>query len=72
MLSVLSHAVNKSFISLTQKALYMVDAKLFMAAERNGHNGQIFEALRNRFPEIPEQLISQTLQSEVRLLFVDF
>ncbi|XP_068698327.1 mitogen-activated protein kinase kinase kinase 7-interacting protein 3 homolog isoform X1 [Montipora foliosa] len=42
----------------------MVDAKFFMAAERNGHNGHIFEALRNRFPEIPEQVISQTLQSE--------
>lgn len=49
----------------TQKALYMVDAKYFMAAERNGYNGQIFEALRNRFPEIPEQVISQTLQAEV-------
>lgn len=49
----------------TQKALYMVDAKYFMAAERNGYNGQIFEALKNRFPEIPEQVISQTLQAEV-------
>ena len=46
----------------------MVDAKFFMAAERNGHNGHIFEALRNRFPEIPEQVISQTLQSEVGFL----
>lgn len=44
----------------------MVDARLFMATERNGYNGQIFEALRNRFPEIPEQFISQTLQTEVR------
>ncbi|KAJ7394372.1 TGF-beta activated kinase 1 MAP3K7 binding protein 3 [Desmophyllum pertusum] len=35
-----------------------------MATERNGYNGQIFEALRNRFPEIPEQFISQTLQTE--------
>lgn len=43
----------------------MVDAKYFMAAERNGYNGQIFEALKNRFPEIPEQVISQTLQAEV-------
>lgn len=43
----------------------MVDAKIFMATERNGYNGQIFEALRNRFPEIPEQVISNTLQSEV-------
>lgn len=43
----------------------MVDAKFFMAAERNGYNGQIFEALRNRFPEIPVQVISQTLQSVV-------
>ncbi|XP_020622219.1 uncharacterized protein LOC110059837 [Orbicella faveolata] len=42
----------------------MVDAKYFMAAERNGYNGQIFEALKNRFPEIPEQVISQTLQAE--------
>ncbi|XP_067048840.1 TGF-beta-activated kinase 1 and MAP3K7-binding protein 2-like isoform X2 [Acropora muricata] len=41
----------------------MVDAKLFMAAERNGYNGQIFEALKNRFPEISEHVISQTLQS---------
>lgn len=49
----------------TQKALYMVDAKYFMASERNGYNGQIFEALKNRFPEIPEQVISQTLQAEV-------
>jgi len=55
-----------------QKALYMVDAKIFMAAERNGHNGQIFEALRNRFPEIPEQVISRTLQAEVGFLLVDF
>ena len=43
----------------------MVDAKLFMAAERNGYNGQIFEALKNRFPEISEHVISQTLQSVV-------
>lgn len=43
----------------------MVDAKYFMATERNGYNGQIFEALKNRFPEIPEQVISQTLQAEV-------
>lgn len=43
----------------------MVDAKYFMEAERNGYNGQIFEALKNRFPEIPEQVISQTLQAEV-------
>ena len=43
----------------------MVDAKLLMATERNGHNGQIFEALRSRFPEIPEQVISNTLQAEV-------
>lgn len=43
----------------------MVDAKIFMATERNGHNGQIFEALRSRFPEIPEQVISNTLQAEV-------
>ncbi|XP_078372435.1 uncharacterized protein LOC144656084 isoform X2 [Oculina patagonica] len=42
----------------------MVDAKYFMATERNGYNGQIFEALKNRFPEIPEQVISQTLQAE--------
>lgn len=42
----------------------MVDAKIFMAAERNGHKGQILAALRNRFPEIPEQVISQTLQAE--------
>lgn len=42
----------------------MVDAKFFMATERNGHNGQIFEALRSRFPEIPEQVISNTLQAE--------
>lgn len=42
----------------------MVDAKYFMAAERNGYNGQIFEALRSRFPEIPERIISQTLQAE--------
>lgn len=35
-----------------------------MATERNGHNGQIFEALRSRFPEIPEQVISNTLQAE--------
>lgn len=43
----------------------MVDAKYFMATERNGYSGQIFEALKNRFPEIPEQVISQTLQAEV-------
>ncbi|KAM7433997.1 hypothetical protein ABFA07_015830 [Porites harrisoni] len=42
----------------------MVDTTIFMAAERNGHSGQIFEALRNRFPEIPEQVISRTLQTE--------
>lgn len=53
-----------------QKALYMVDAKIFMAAERNGYNGQIFEALRNRFPEIPEQVISQTLQAEVSFVLI--
>lgn len=35
-----------------------------MATERNGHNGQLFEALRSRFPEIPEQVISNTLQAE--------
>ena len=48
----------------------MVDTTIFMAAERNGHSGQIFEALRNRFPEIPEQVISRTLQTEVLLSFV--
>lgn len=48
----------------------MVDATIFMAAERNGHSGQIFEALRNRFPEIPEQVISRTLQTEVLLFCV--
>ena len=48
----------------------MVDAKIFMAAERNGHKGQILAALRNRFPEIPEQVISQTLQAEVQSRFL--
>lgn len=62
----LSSTKPDSLEKVKQKALYMVDAKHFMAAERNGHNGQIFEALRNRFPEIPEQVISLTLQSEVK------